>query len=270
MDAGSIFIDQMGYKVGVPHIPTRVISLVPSQTELLFYLGLHDSIVGVTKFCVHPVDETKAVTKIGGTKKFNFDIIESLKPDLIIGNKEENYQEGIETLKEKYPVWMSDINSLESSLGMIQQMGQIFNLSDRANNLVQSIRNGFAQLPKFKSLSTLYFIWNKPKMVAGTDTFINEVLNFGGFQNIALSNRYPALKDDEIKELRPEVILLSSEPFPFTKKHIKEFKGLFPYSKIIIVDGEMFSWYGSRLLKTPEYLIQLRESLTPTLSKSSQ
>ncbi|MTI41469.1 ABC transporter substrate-binding protein [Fulvivirga lutimaris] len=270
MGAGSIFIDQMGYEVGVPHIPTRVISLVPSQTELLYHLGLQDSIVGITKFCIHPDDGVKGKTKVGGTKHFNFDIIESLNPDLIIGNKEENYQEGIEQLKRQYPVWMSDIDSLGSSLDMIQQIGAIFGKEDRANILADSIRVNFNLLPKFKSLSALYFIWNNPKMVAGSGTFINEIMNLGGFENMISVDRYPILNDDDLKCLSPEVILLSSEPFPFAEKHIEQFEEIFPKSQILIVDGEMFSWYGSRLLSTPDYLIQLRERLIPTFSKSSQ
>ncbi|MEQ9167438.1 MAG: helical backbone metal receptor [Fulvivirga sp.] len=270
MDAGSIFIDQMGYEVGVPHIPTRVISLVPSQTELLYYLGLQDSIVGITKFCIHPDDGVRNKTKIGGTKKLNFEIIKSLNPDLIIGNKEENYQEGIEQLKSHYSVWMSDIDSLESSLDMIQQLGVIFGVSDRANHLADSVRIGFNGLPKFKTLSALYFIWNSPKMVAGTGTFINEIMKLGGFENMISTYRYPVLDDDELRSLHPEVVLLSSEPFPFTEKHIEQFESLFPESQILIVDGEMFSWYGSRLLHIPDYLIQLRERLIPTFSKSAQ
>ena len=270
MGAGSIFIDQMGYEVLVPHMPKRVISLVPSQTELLYYLGLQESIVGVTKFCICPIDNTSIRTKIGGTKKFNFDLINSLNPDLIIGNKEENYLEGIEQLKRQYPVWMSDIESLDSSLEMIQKIGELFNIAERTNDLAKSISTGFTRLPKFETLSALYFIWNEPKMVAGTSTFINEMLHLGGFKNLASKNRYPVIDVDEYRELEPDVVLLSSEPFPFTEKYLNDFQLIFPKSKIIIVDGEMFSWYGSKLLSVPKYLTQLRESLIPTFSKSSQ
>ncbi|QSE99293.1 ABC transporter substrate-binding protein [Fulvivirga lutea] len=253
----------MGSEVIIPHSPMRVISLVPSQTELLFDLGLEDKIAGLTKFCIHPADSVKSKPIIGGTKNFRFDKIDEIQPDLIIGNKEENYESGINQLKKKYPVWMSDIYDLNDSLNMITSIGTIFRVEDKANRLVNSIRTSFDQLPEFKKLTCLYFIWNKPKMVVGKDTFINKMLQKSGFENLISPSRYPELSLEELENLQPQVVLLSSEPFPFKKKHLEEFEELFPKSKILIVDGELFSWYGSRLLKTADYFKQLRAKLDP-------
>ena len=117
--------DQMQREIKIPNSPQRIISLVPSQTELLFYLGLEKEVVGITKFCVHPREQFKSKTRVGGTKKYHFDRIKKLQPDLIIGNKEENDQTQIEQLAKEYPVWMSDIISFEDALDMIERIGKI-------------------------------------------------------------------------------------------------------------------------------------------------
>ena len=245
--------DQMGYKIQCPQDPQRIISLVPSQTELLFDLGLEDRIVGISKFCIHPKDKVKQYPKIGGTKKFNFEKIIDLKPDLIIGNKEENYQEGIEVLKKNYPVWVSDIVTLQDSIDMINRIGELTNTSIKADLLIDQINTKFESI-QFKSfIKALYLIWQRPYMVAGVGTFIHEMLPYAGFENLINETRYPELTDEEIKKYNPEYILLSSEPYPFQEKHIKTFQELCPQAKVILVDGEMFSWYGSRLRYAPEY-----------------
>jgi len=250
-------IDQMGFEVKVPQSPQRIISLVPSQTELLFDLGLDDRIVGVTKFCIHPKDKVSQYANVGGTKKLNSEKIKELKPDLIIGNKEENYKEGIEMLQANYPVWMSDIFTLQDSLEMMRHVGKLTNTSTLADSLIHQITSAF-QVASDKPIRTaLYFIWQKPHMVAGSDTFINEMLYYARFDNLAKESRYPELSDEQIKALNPDYILLSSEPFPFKEQHINVFKELCPDAKVMLVDGEMFSWYGSRLRYAPDYFKSL-------------
>lgn len=226
--------------------------MVPSQTELLVDLGLWDRIVGVTKFCVHPKGLKKEKTVIGGTKNFHFDKIESLQPDLIIGNKEENYQEGIEKLAEKFPVWMSDIYTLEDAYRMILSIGELTDTSIKAVQIVSQIKDGLEKEFKFKG-SAVYLIWKDPLIVVGTNTFIDFMLEKAGFNNLINQSRYPEIDLEEIVKLNPEFLLLSSEPFPFKEKHISFFQEKLPKTKIKIVDGEMFSWYGSRLLFTGKY-----------------
>src|SRR5688572_6031501 len=253
--AGTIrtFKDQMGNDVDVAFPPTRIISLVPSQTELLADLSLSSEVVGITRFCVHPPAWAGTKPHIGGTKNFQFDLIDQLNPDLIIGNKEENYSEGIQNLQKKYPVWMSDIRTLQDALEMIRAVGRLTDREKRATAIAATIHDTFLTMEKFSGASVLYLIWRKPWMVAGTDTFINGMLHAVGLENVVKTSRYPQLEANEIRGLNPEYIFLSSEPYPFREKHIEELRALCPEAKVLLVDGEIFSWYGTRLLKAPAY-----------------
>jgi ABC-type Fe3+-hydroxamate transport system substrate-binding protein len=248
------FSDQIGSEISIAYPPKRIVSLVPSQTELLAYLGLDDSVVGITKFCVHPSSWRSTKTIIGGTKNFHFDTIERLRPDLIIGNKEENYQEGIERLKDSYPVWMSDIVSIDDALSMIESIGRITAKAGQAEACKKTIAEKRRSQKQFQSQSVLYLIWKDPWMAAGGSTFINSMLDSIGLHNVVGSrDRYPVLTEGEINELNPSYILLSSEPYPFKAQHATEMKGIAPASKTLLVDGEMFSWYGSRMIAAFDY-----------------
>lgn len=254
------FIDQLGHSIPIQFPPQRIISLVPSQTELLADLGLHDEVVGITKFCVHPESWRKTKTIVGGTKNFDFEGIDRLKPDVIFGNKEENFEAGISELKKKYPVWMSDIVSIEDSFSMILSIGKITNKIIKSNQIASFIQEGLMSTKKFAGQSVLYLIWRKPWMAAATDTFIHALLHHLGLRNaVELRMRYPELTDIEIHKIKPDYIFLSSEPYPFREKHIEELQTISPTSKIVLVDGEMFSWYGSRLLHAIPYFNTLIE-----------
>lgn len=253
-------VDQMGRRVEVPNLPLRIISLVPSQTELLYDLGLGGSIVGLTKFCIHPQNWRSEKTIVGGTKQYHFDRIESLQPDLIIGNKEENEKGAIEKLGLQYPVWMSDIATLNDALLMIRQIGDLVNKASEAKTIADDIQKSFTRLERSVSkASALYLIWKNPYMAAGRDTFIDEMMRYAGFENCIAESRYPNLTLAEIKELNPQSILLSSEPYPFKQEHIAELMKVLPDAEIQLVDGELFSWYGSRLLKSADYFATLRK-----------
>ncbi|MGZ3756648.1 MAG: ABC transporter substrate-binding protein [Mucilaginibacter sp.] len=248
------FTDQLNRVIEVPSAPKRIISVVPSQTELLFYLGLGSEVIGITKFCVHPSAQFKTTLKVGGTKQLDIELIKRLNPDLIIANKEENERSQIEELMRYYPVWISDISNLDDAQAMISGVGQLVCRELEAANLNQLITSGFAQLPSIKTKPKVaYFIWRKPYMVAGKNTFIDDMLNRCGLQNVFNTERYPEVNTDCLIATNPDVVLLSSEPYPFKQKHIDEFKAMLPRAKVLLVDGEMFSWYGSRLLKAPAY-----------------
>ena len=182
MEIKSVF-DQLKDIISFSFPPHRIISLVPSQTELLFDLGLTNEVVGITKFCIHPATWQKEKKVIGGTKNFQFEVIDALNPDLIIGNKEENYKEGIIKLKEKYSVWMSDVVSLEDSFTMINAIGDLTNKAQEAQVIADKIQTSFNNLKKVKSKSVLYLIWKKPWMAAGSQTFIHTMLTSMGLQN---------------------------------------------------------------------------------------
>jgi ABC-type Fe3+-hydroxamate transport system substrate-binding protein len=258
------FIDQLGRTIALTNLPPqRIISLVPSQTELLHYLGLDNEVVGITKFCVHPEHWFRSKTRIGGTKHLHLDRIQALQPDLIIGNKEENPKEQIEALMEDYPVWMSDIQTLEDAYNMILQVGRLTDRASKANALVRELQNRFGSLPALPSKTRVaYFIWRNPYMVAANHTFIHEMIQAAGFQNaFQHKSRYPEVSLEELESLNVDLIFLSSEPYPFKDKHFEEFKPFCQQAVIKIVDGELFSWYGSRLLYSVAYFKQLREEL---------
>jgi ABC-type Fe3+-hydroxamate transport system substrate-binding protein len=258
----SVFRDQLNRKIELSGIPKRIISIVPSQTELLFYLGLDAEVIGVTKFCVHPVDKVNSIAKIGGTKHLDIEKIRLLAPDLIIANKEENDRHQVEELMNICPVWISDISDLNSALQMIECIGDITGRSEQGNILCNEINNRFngIKLP-LTTLKVAYFIWRKPFMVAGKNTFIDCMLQRCGLNNAIKSERYPEIDAEDLIMANPDIIFLSSEPYPFTQKHIEEFKVLLPNTRVILVDGEMFSWYGSRLLYAPAYFEQLISEL---------
>ncbi len=258
-----VFIDQTGRSLSLSATPHRIISLVPSQTELLFDLGLNKEIVGITKFCIHPNEWFRSKTRVGGTKQINVDIVHQLQPDLIIANKEENVKEQIEELEKQYPVWVSDVNNLEDAYKMIDQIGIMTGKSQPASEITVRIKKSFAQLQTTNyKLQTVYLIWQNPYMTIGGDTFIHSMLEAAGFNNIyADKKRYPELSIDELQAADCQLLLLSSEPFPFTQKHIDELQPQLPTTKIILVDGEMFSWYGSRLQYAPEYFARVLAQL---------
>lgn len=251
--------DQMGNRVELKGLPRRIISLVPSQTELLFDLGLEERVVGITKFCVHPSHWRKSKTIVGGTKKFDMEIIQGLRPDLIIGNKEENYEEGITTLRQQYPVWMSDITSFNDAMDMIHSVSLFTDRKVKGDEIVNRIQIAFESLSPQPSPKVIYLMWRKPWMGAGGNTFIHALMEKVGFANVlAEQERYPELSAEMIKDLNPSFVLLSTEPYPFSEKHIPEVLEVLPNAKIMIVDGEMFSWYGSRLALAPAYFNSLR------------
>ncbi|MCI5080436.1 MAG: helical backbone metal receptor [Saprospiraceae bacterium] len=260
-----IFRDQMNRQVEIDFPPQRIISLVPSQTELLHDLGLEKQVVGITKFCVHPESWFKSKTRVGGTKDYKLEVIRELQPDLIIGNKEENDKEQIEALAEEFPVWMSNIYDLEDALEMIQQVSDITNQSASGARIRLNIQSKFESLEQEMNrppIRAAYYIWRKPNMVAGNDTFINHMLQRAGFINVFDDlERYPEVTDAQLAGQQPEVILLSSEPFPFKEKHIAEFGKICPSAVIQLVDGELFSWYGSRLLQSVPYFRTLHKHM---------
>ncbi|WP_199140763.1 ABC transporter substrate-binding protein [Pedobacter sp. ASV12] len=260
------FVDQLGNELTINYPPKRIISIVPSQTELLFDLGLDEEVIGVTKFCIHPIAKFAARAKVGGTKKLRIDEIKRLQPDLIIGNKEENTQAEIELLMQEFPVWMSDIYNLDDAMATIRQIGELVNREPEAAYLNHLINAGFNDLQalalaKGINQNVAYLIWKDPYMLAGNNTFIDYILRKIGLSNAISQSRYPALTLEELQTLNCQLILLSSEPYPFKEKHIEELQEALPQAKVLLVDGEMFSWYGSRLVKAVQYLFDFQQQL---------
>ncbi|WP_299387781.1 ABC transporter substrate-binding protein [uncultured Lacinutrix sp.] len=259
--------DQIGNLIEVNTTPKRIVSLVPSQTELLYDLGLEDAIVGLTKFCIHPIQLKTTEKVVGGTKQINLEKIKTLKPDIILCNKEENTKEIVEACESICTTHVSDIFTIEDSLELITQYGKIFNKKVSATKISNQIN---ANLTNFKAfvkdkptLKVAYFIWRKPWMVAGNNTFINHLLELNKFENVYNNlERYPEIELENLSSNGdPEIVLLSSEPYPFKNEHAIEINNASPHTITVLVDGEMFSWYGSRLIKAFNYFKTLRQNL---------
>lgn len=242
-----IYIDQLGNQLNIDDTPSRIVSVVPSITELLYDLGLGDKVVGCTKFCVHPNKPYLTKSMIGGTKDLKLEKILQLKPDLILANKEENVKNQIEFLSESTPVWLSDVKTFDDSLKMIEQIGQITSSTKRATEIINQLNHTLK--PKRPSIKVVYLIWKDPYMTVGGDTYISDMLNRCGYINVfADQNRYPSITLQEISDVNPDMVLLSYEPYPFNNEHLKTIKDLLKNTEVRLVDGEFFSWYGSRQL----------------------
>jgi ABC-type Fe3+-hydroxamate transport system substrate-binding protein len=250
-------IDQMNQIIRLQNPAKRIVSLVPSQTEFLHAIGCADDLIGLTKFCVHPKEWHQTKIRVGGTKNLNLETIRKLQPDLIIGNKEENTKEDIEILQQQFPVYMSDIYTLSDALKMIHDLGVLTGKSSLSNQISDQVRIDFQNLPQFNK-KIIYLIWQDPLMAVGPNTFIGEMLRLSGFENVISDAkiRYIELSANDLKQLSPEIILLSSEPYPFTPQHCDSFYEKFQIPSCM-VDGEMFSWYGSRMLLFKDYLDKL-------------
>lgn len=253
------FTDQLNNSIQISFPPKRIVSLVPSQTELLYSLGLEEEVVGITKFCIHPQSWFKTKQRIGGTKTIKTAIVKGLQPDLIIANKEENIKEQVQELQTIAPVWVSNIETLDDALEMIQSVGRLVNKTNEADKIAFDIKGGFQQIRPLKTKHrSAYLIWKDPYMTAGGDTFINHIMCRCGFNNIFSDyKRYPEITIEQLLLLDCRLLLLSSEPYPFKEKHVEELQQLLPNTTIVLTDGEMFSWYGSRLLLAPAYLTGL-------------
>jgi ABC-type Fe3+-hydroxamate transport system substrate-binding protein len=262
----TIYINELETIHSFANIPKRIISLVPSQTELLYDLGLEDSIVGITKFCMHPIHLKSTKTIVGGTKQVKIEKIKAENPDIIIANKEENTKEMVLELSKICPVLVTDIATIEDNLQMISYFGQLFDKRMEAQKWNDKISFAYFDFQNFIAERTAkkvaYFIWAKPYMVAGFGTFINELLKLNRFENVfGDKGRYPEIKLEELRQkYKVDLILLSSEPFPFKDKQAVEIGKFTNQAMTIFADGEYFSWYGSRLLKAFDYFKKLHQN----------
>ena len=235
----------------------KIVSLVPSITEALFDLGLTENeVVGRTKFCIHPQEKIKNVSVIGGTKNINIEKIKALQPDLIIANKEENVKDQVEALMDDYKVMVTNIDTIEDNYYLLKNLGKLFGKEEKAQLYNLKIYDVLNQAKLDSPVKAAYLIWKNPYMTIGSDTFIHRILSEIGFQNIFRDKtRYPQITTEDLADA--DVIMLSSEPFPFKEKHIEELKVFYPDKKIMIVDGEAFSWYGTHIAKCEQYFKEL-------------
>jgi ABC-type Fe3+-hydroxamate transport system substrate-binding protein len=249
--------DQLEREVTLVKVPQRIVSLCPSITETLYHFGLEDEVVGRTRFCIHPKEKVKQALRVGGTKDVKLDRLFSLNPDLVIAEKEENIKEQIEAIAAQCSVYVADVKGLDSALDMIRGVGVACGKAKEGNQLAKEISATFIRFePNTNRPRIAYFIWKDPWMLAGKETYIQDLLQRLGYENVGLEleGRYPTVTEDQLRTLEPELVLLSSEPFPFAQKHMSILEGLLPKARVQLVDGEYFSWYGSRMLEAATYL----------------
>lgn len=259
------FEDACGRKVAVPNSPQRIVCLCPSLTETLFALGLGSRVVGRTRYCIHPAEAVASVAVVGGTKNIDFKALQQTRPDLIIAEKEENRREDVEAMAQNWPVYVCDIQNLEQAFSAIGQLGVLTGKSELAAQQVADIQTAWRGVPRLvQPLRVLYLIWRKPWMAAGSDTYIDAVLQRAGMVNVAtsLAGRYPQIASEDLAGLGADVCLLSSEPYPFKHQHCAELSALMPDTQMRLVDGEMFSWYGTRMLPAAAYMATLLQELS--------
>ncbi|HRH35386.1 MAG TPA: helical backbone metal receptor [Catalimonadaceae bacterium] len=238
----------------------QLVSCVPSLSELIYFLN-PSSLIGRTRFCIYP-NQIKSIPTVGGTKNLDLKKIQNLKPDLIIGTKEENEASQFEVLGQQFPTCIFDIKTVEDSISCIAELGTILSCQMKANKLIEEIKAERIR-PEFdKKLSAIYLIWKNPWMTVGGDTFINSMMNEAGLVNLfERKTRYPQIELlEELKKMQPDLVLLSTEPFPFKMHHVEDLKKMIPNTKVILVDGTYFSWYGNRVKDAYLYFSEILEN----------
>jgi ABC-type Fe3+-hydroxamate transport system substrate-binding protein len=266
-------VDASGVAVELARPPRRIVSLVPSTTELLCALGLQDALVGVTVYCVEPRDVVREKTRIGGEKNPDLEKIRALDPDLVVANVEENRREDIDHLRAwSIPVWVAYPRTVAEGIGFIGELGELTGAEARARALLRELtplhERALSASARRPPVAVFYPIWRGPYMTVNGNTYIHDMLRVCGGRNIFADReeRYPTVTLDEVAVLRPEVILLPDEPFRFRRAHVADFEA-YPDvpavrdGRIHLVDGKPFSWHGPRIaeaLRTVPGLIEGR------------
>ena len=260
--ADLLLVDAHGQRHVRAHACARIVSLVPSITELLFALELGAQVVGRTGFCIHPRAALRAVPKLGGTKDVDIDALLALAPSHVIVNIDENTRDTFEALHKRVPhVVVTHPNAPCDNRALYGLLGAIFDREAQAARLIDEFDRALASLKSSVASQTsrkvLYLIWREPWMTVSRETYIANMLALVGWQTVPATSkvRYPALDAAALKNLQVDLCLLSSEPYPFRDKHIAKLRELLGGSTPVqLIDGEMLSWYGSRAIQGLDYL----------------
>ncbi len=244
----------------------KILSLVPSLTELMFDLGLENSLVGRTAFCVHPKNRIKSIPSIGGTKQVNWEKVEAAAPTHALVNIDETPKELAEALSGKgiIPIVTHPI-APQDNLELFRFFGRLFDREDQAEKLCQSFDSAWEELKTIQAdlpdRKVLYLIWKDPFMTVSQDTYISQMLNLINWHSLGHdeNRRYPEVPSTSDSIEKADLILFATEPFPFKDENLKEFSQEHPEIKaeLKIVDGEVFSWYGSRSIQSLRLLKQM-------------
>jgi ABC-type Fe3+-hydroxamate transport system substrate-binding protein len=253
-------VDAAGRCVRVPAFPSRIISLVPSVTETLCTFGLGERLVGVSRYCTEPSALVRAKAKVGGQKNPDLKTIQSLQPDLVIANMEENRREDVEALEAMgIAVYTTFPRTVQQGIEMIRELGHVTGTENKADAIavgIERIYQDIAQeVRRERPVRVFCPIWRKPYMSVNRDTYIHDVLRACGGENICADKeaRYPHISLAEIVDLDVEVILLPDEPYAFRPRHLIDFQ---PFKRFVpalatgrvhFIDGKTLSWYGPRI-----------------------
>lgn len=262
----------------------RIVCLVPSLTELLVDMGLGPYMVGRTGFCIHPRNAVASIPKVGGTKTIDIEKIKALNPTHLVVNREENPLAPVSELATFVPnVVKTHVETLGDNRALYHQIGDEFGVSDQARRLTDDFDTALQRnlSRQFSTIRVLYLIWRNPWMTVTSHTFISQMLSTVGLHSVpaytgpapqADAARYPAVLPDEMVDLAPELILLSSEPYRFQATHIEEIGGFdgLNATPCVLIDGEMTSWYGPRAIKGLDYLMNFRDELALANTGSRQ
>lgn len=241
----------------------RIVSLVPSITELLCELGLAPQLVGRTGFCIHPAEQVRSIAKVGGTKDVNLEKIRRLAPTHVVLNIDENNKPDAEALAQFVPnIIVTHPLGPRDNLPLARLLGGIFGAEERAEAWCATFEQAWARLqgaPKGAPATVLYCIWQDPWMTVSSDTYIARMLAEIGWQTPQLGSvRYPAFTWSEQLLAGIDGVLLSTEPYRFTQAHADALEKQLG-KPVHLVDGEMMSWYGSRSAAGLDYLREMAQ-----------
>lgn len=251
--------DASGALVVLPASPTRIVSLVPSLTELCFDLGLEDRMAGATIFCTEPRDRVSRLPRVGREKDPDLGRIRSLAPDLVLANVEENRREVVEALRaEGVAVWVVYPRSVAEGIVLVRELGEMTGAGSTGAALAARLEARLAQVvartaarPRARVFCP---IWRNPYMTVARDTYVHDMLSVCGGDNVFghRSTRYPTVTLEEVAAARPEVVLLPDEPYRFRPVHLADLEPLaetpaLRAGRVHFVDGKLLSWYGTRI-----------------------
>ena len=253
------FRDASGVTVSLPAPPRRIVSLIPSITEILFALGLNDAVAACTIFCTQPPEGVATKTRVGGEKNPKLDLIRALEPDLVVANVEENVREHIETLRAwGIPVYVTYPRTVADGIRLVRDLGMVTGAAERGAEIAAALEARLAEIREGRTHRTrarvFCAIWRNPYMTINGDTYVHDMLAVCGGDNVfaGLPTRYPEVSLAGVASARPDVILLPDEPYRFRRAHVADFS---PYpeipamrhGRIHLVDGKLLSWYGPRI-----------------------
>jgi ABC-type Fe3+-hydroxamate transport system substrate-binding protein len=276
-------VDALGRAVQIPHAPQRLVSLVPSITEVLFSFGRGQQVVGITDYCTEPATAVATKTKIGGTKNPDIATILALRPELVFTVAEENRRQDVEQLAAAgVPVYVCAPHTVRDGIDLLWRVADLLDCRSEVMGQMQAIEQDYTEtvalVARHQRVRVFCPIWKDPYMTINADTYVHDVLRVCGGDNIFAQRqrrfplaadlgqqpegtgerytkrdrRYPRITLEEMAALRPEVVLLPDEPYVFSEADVADFT-LFPEvpavrdGRIFLIDGKMVSWYGPRI-----------------------